>query len=776
MKLLERSTSLCLALVLLLGAAGCSDAEQAPATYSRLALEARPAYADFVPESVARLEPSETTWKGTAPDGAKFVEIFGPEDAGDERIPALWLQGEAQKWVSIEGEFDPTTFNQATIAITSFGSNPEFARIECRRAGETIASSDWTSFQSSKHPRHVPCPLPDLRRVRGSFDELRVGVAGRTATSCVSRVDLAKLPEHATQPPGSGPGVATPLGEDARRAYGLSSAHPLTVECEVPPGAELVFAYGSKPSLRVADEEATLAVVLRRGDTARLRMEFEIDSDPEAPGAWSTARLDLADFAGRRVAIAFELACAADHEAFALVGEPALRRRGAPRPNVLLVTSDTHRADHLGVSPGEPLVDTPHLDALAARGVVFDDAYSSTNVTLPSHVALMTALHPRDTRIINNNQPLIDEAVTLAEQFADAGYRTLAATSAHHLAAERSGLGQGFERLDAPKSAERRGDATVEILEGWLAETDGEPLFVWLHLFDAHAPYAPPGDFDRKYYETDADPFDAAQPLAVEERLIPPHLTGLTDADYPWQQYRAEVDYLDTQLGRVLGHTRLEDAIVAFTADHGEAFGFHGRVFWDHAELYPDSVHVPLILAWPGAPGGERTTTPVRQIDVARTLLDLAGITAPDIGGRDLRWALDDGVAPDARFLLSSYGFSAAVNQGGWLLILHLQDHWQEAVRHKRRAHSVELFDLRRDPDCATDLVDAEPERARALRRMLLEWLDRADARGLAGSSAMTLEAAQNLAALGYAEGTQEAPAAWYAPDPENEWCKRFAE
>ena len=117
---------------------------------------------------------------------------------------------------------------------------------------------------------------------------------------------------------------------------------------------------------------------------------------------------------------------------------------------MLLITSDTHRGDHLGSTGGPTLVRTPNLDKLAARGVLFENCVSQTNVTTPSHVTLMTGVHPKDSHVIDNRTVLIDEAETLAEAFSVAGYRTFAVTSVEHLRPRGSGLGQGFDRFDSP--------------------------------------------------------------------------------------------------------------------------------------------------------------------------------------------------------------------------------------------------------------------------------------------------------------------------------------
>ena len=216
-------------------------------------------------------------------------------------------------------------------------------------------------------------------------------------------------------------------------------------------------------------------------------------------------------------------------------------------------------------------------------------------------------------------------------------------------------------------------------------------------------------------------------------------------------------------------------AIVAFTSDHGESLGEHGRVYWDHAELYPASVHVPLILTWPGAPV-RSLRQPVRQIDVGHTLLNLAGIDAAPFGGRDLRWAIDEPAASDARYMLSAHGFSAAISSGRWLLILHLRDHWQLPLATERHAHEVELYDLEDDPDCLENLVDAEFARAKQMRRSLADWLGRARPESMAARRSVASSEIENLRQLGYTSDVEAPAAAWYVPDPDNPWCARFAD
>jgi arylsulfatase A-like enzyme len=242
---------------------------------------------------------------------------------------------------------------------------------------------------------------------------------------------------------------------------------------------------------------------------------------------------------------------------------------------------------------------TPNLDGLAQRGVFFENCFTATNVTNPSHIALMTAVHPRDTAILNNYRPLIEDANTLAEQFREAGYATIAVTSANHLGHEGSGLGQGFDRMYRPGTPQVSAKQALDVLEFYLTDYEDTPVFVWLHLFDAHTPYAPPKPFDKLYYPEGVDPY-AVNPSGAEipEEVNDQFFPGLQDMEFPETQYRGEITYLDDQLRRAFEMPRFRDGIIAFTADHGECIGHHG-IFYDHASLYLPGLPRGAPNRWP---------------------------------------------------------------------------------------------------------------------------------------------------------------------------------
>lgn len=285
--------------------------------------------------------------------------------------------------------------------------------------------------------------------------------------------------------------------------------------------------------------------------------------------------------------------------------------------NVLLVTLDTTRADHLGVY-GAAQAETPALDALARRGVLFRQAYSHVPLTFPSHSSIMTGLLPTRHGMRDNGATVLSEALpVLAERFRDAGYHTGAFVSAFVLD-RRFGLARGFERYEddvpgadaaqAGDPSERavRAEDTVTRALTWLADADGRPRFLWVHLFDPHAPYEPPEPFKSRH---------AGQP------------------------YDGEIAYMDAQVGRLLdaanasGHPWL--TVVA--GDHGEGLGDHQEITHGYF-IYGNTQHVPLLMSLPGrVPAGRSVDGIVRLVDVAPTTLALADLPPLPAGdGRSL--------------------------------------------------------------------------------------------------------------------------------------------
>ena len=708
-------------------------------------------------------------------DPSGYVEQ--PLQWTDSRRTALVLAGEGARLAALPVMLTAADLHRLAVVVDVPEGETEALRLAFKTSDLTRAYTDVLTVKGVAGREHLELDLPDVRSLAGSFDRIVVETFGSSSQLQIESLVLSSVPLLANLPtPHSGAELLA-VGGDTRRGVALDGTHPVALRLDVPAGARLQLSYRVGPE--AALDGATL--VLRGTGATEHRVPLR---DPAGP-AWRTFEHTLERASTGDLQIELE---ATHTGAFTFLGDAGALVGPADTmpPTVLLITSDTHRGELLGVTSGG-LVRTPALDALAARGVYFADAMATSNSTNPSHVALMTGLHPRDSRVVTNRDPVAQRAVTLAERFAAAGYRTAAAYSAFHLSDVTSGLGQGFDRYDGPAaptgteveafisatSAVRDGSVTRVSAERQLADAEGAPLFLWVHLFDAHAPYVPPHRFDGRYQPPGLDPMVDGPGLPVLPENIPGFLVGVRDPEYPWRQYRALVDYVDHVLEPLLALPRVAAGITAFTSDHGECFGERG-IYWNHAGVYPATTHVPLVLAWPGAPVA-RVDLPVGQSDIGHTLLTLAGLDAEDFEGRDLRWALARTPSTSPRFALGYNARSASVDDGRWVLVLHLLETKSDDGAHSWRPGQVELFDRRADPRCERDLVAVELERAREMRRRLLQWLAAGDPEGYKGEYHFKASIDRALAELGYSGGA-EAGGTWYDPSRGDAFLERFGE
>jgi len=674
--------------------------------------------------------------------------------------------------LALAGPF-ATGFDQVAVTLLLYGWEDLSVHVET--ASRRVVRTESQRVHGTGELVTAPFDLPELRLESEPLESIAVIFAGRMDGADLVRLALVGVPPEARLPAPGRPPELLHVGAEARRALGLSTACALEARVDAPPGARLSFSYGQPLGVRRPGQHPELVVRLEPDGGVQRVERFPIPPDGRAAVRWRRAVLELGASAGRALRMRFELEEAGGTRAFAALAEARIEVAGAEPRTVLLVTSDTHRADHLGAAAKGVELETPFLDALAARGVLFEDCASLSNVTVPSHVSLMTGTHPRDSRVVDNLEAVTEDALTLAECFRDAGFLTWAAVSAVHLDDARSGLGQGFDRLTVPFEVQRDSSATLAELSRWLPEAAGLPLFLWLHVFDAHGPYDPPEPWRRRYYPADADPYDPD--LAEPTGTPPPHWDrDMRDVGYATALYRSEVSYLDSGLGGLFEHPRLAAAVVAVTADHGEVLG--GAAAFDHKRLAPDTLFVPLILAWPGARGGERNLRPVHLLDVGRTLLDLADLGDVAFPGTNLLRAGADADGDDAgagpRFAISARGEVASVLDGDWFLALHLVEN--DLSGTLQPVHSVELYDLARDRACRSDLSVARPDVARSLRARVVRWLlEDTRASWLRATVGTDPLLRAQLAALGYSEGAaEERTGPWFDPACACERCAEF--
>lgn len=391
--------------------------------------------------------------------------------------------------------------------------------------------------------------------------------------------------------------------------------------------------------------------------------------------------------------------------------------------DIVLVTIDTWRADAAGFA-GNGNVKTPFLDRLAGRGVVFTNAHAHNVVTLPSHANILTGLHPYQHGVRENAGYVLDEGVeTLAERLRGAGYATGAFVGAFPLDA-RFNLDQGFEVYDDNYGKgrassdfvlqERSASAVLEGAAAWWRGAAGRKRFLWVHLYDPHAPYAP------------------SEPFASEYRGRP---------------YLGEVAAVDDALARHLGPILDPQTTVIVTADHGEALGEHGEL--THGLFaYEATLKVPLLVVAPGV-AARRESAYARHIDIAPTILERAGVTAK-LPGQSLLHPLR---SADTYF----EALSASLNRG-WAPLTGI-------IRGELKFIDLplaELYDLRGDPAEAKN-VYAERRRDSTAARAALRQVQVAPDKGRSVSA----EEAARLRSLGYVIGAS-ASNVTAADDPKN--------
>lgn len=409
----------------------------------------------------------------------------------------------------------------------------------------------------------------------------------------------------------------------------------------------------------------------------------------------------------------------------------------AARPSAILITLDTTRADALGCY-GAKAGATPNLDRLAAEGILFEHAFASAPITLPSHASMLTGLTPLRHGVRNNSTfTLPPEATTLAELARDAGHETAAFVSSLVLDAS-FGLAQGFELYDAPERptisssshfGERDARETIGRALAWLEKRDrSRPFFLWVHLFDPHGPYDPPRELG------------GGDPPRELGGGSPPR--ELLRGNSPHELYLGEVAHADRELGRLFDALRdegvLDEASVLVAADHGEAFGEHDE--YSHAVfLWQTTLAIPFLLRLPGgARAGERALDVVSGADIAPTLLAAMELAVPvDLDGRSLLAG-----APEARpAYFESYDGHLAY---GWSPMAGLADGRFKYV------HSSEpqLFDLAKDPLETTNLLPLQSAAARPYVEALGELATRTRLRSAAVSAGATMD--QALSDVGY--------------------------
>jgi arylsulfatase A-like enzyme len=416
----------------------------------------------------------------------------------------------------------------------------------------------------------------------------------------------------------------------------------------LPRDAVLEFGYGVREESWVPGASPTRFRVSLRGESEGDEELFSRILDPGEPDhrRWFDARVDLAHRGASKVELAFTTTRLAGGTAFDLPvwSEPIVYSPTVAdeRPSFLVISIDTLRARSLGAY-GYVRDTSPFIDGLAEAGTLFENAITTSVTTAPSHMSLFTGLYPVHHGVLGGLEPKAASATTLAERLRELGYRTAAFTENGYLVRKR-GIGSGFEEYTENVGGRSRipGQVRLTLSQAgrWLAKNRRTPFFLFVHTYQVHSPYEPPAPYAGSFA---GDGAPGPQSPALRRSR---------------DDYDREIRYVDDEVRKLfaaLEAAGLERSTIAVVvSDHGEEFGEHGLV--QHgAALFEESLRVPLIFWGPGrVPAGRRLAAQVSLVDVAPTLLELAGeAVPPNLDGTSLKGAIVAGEAIEPRTLFA---------------------------------------------------------------------------------------------------------------------------
>jgi arylsulfatase A-like enzyme/Flp pilus assembly protein TadD len=411
----------------------------------------------------------------------------------------------------------------------------------------------------------------------------------------------------------------------------------------------------------------------------------------------------------------------------------------AEAPNIILITVDTTRADRMGFL-GSKLGATPNLDALARQGIVFERAFSQAPLTPVSHATIFTGTYPQFHTVTDFGHPLPSLLPSLPEILQKSGYHTAAFVGSLILDPKANmapGFDRGFDYFDAGfhqkrgpdetryDSVERRAGDVVGHALTWLKKNRASPFFIWVHLYDPHAPYDPPAPYDKQF----KDPYDG------------------------------EIAYADGALGKLFAYLRqrglYDRALIAMMSDHGESLGAHGESMHG-IFLYDETIHVPLVFKLPGQLlRGRRVSSRVRLVDVAPTLLSMLSLPLPrTLQGESLVPLMKPSTKPPAD--LPAYAETDYPHRAfGWSALRSMRTGKYLFVRAPKR----ELYEESTDTGAHHNLAAVSPAVTATLQTQLDEFHDRTSSfNEKSEQKTLTSEQTENLAALGYASSNAAGP------------------
>ena len=547
------------------------------------------------------------------------------------------------------------------------------------------------------------------------------------------------------------------LSGDLRLALHVRPREPLERQVDVPPGATaFTFALGLLPGKTGSPGWRVEAVQGER--TTLLGEQAHVDM-PGGPARYVDVRLpwpsSLAAGGPMTVRVTSTGGTAL------VLAQPMIRGPSGGRPNLLFVSLDTLRADHLGFM-GYERPTSPALDAFAAESAVFEQHRSVSSYTLPTHASMFTGLHPLRhgamrmyQRLASNDLPYLPLLI------ASRGWATAAFTGGSYVS-DDFGFSPGFDRFVGTDPIERDAFAAPGTTPGldrvtdWIEARRDEAWFLFLHTFVIHD-YTPPPLVMAAFDEHPTAPWARrVRANLLRDWTQPEFAPGPEDLGAMRDAYDATIRFADGELARLFARLEelglAENTIVVVTSDHGEEFWEHGGV--SHGlTLYEEQLHVPLVVRVPGGGPGRRVPVPTSLLDLAPTLLDLLGLPPlPSQDGHSLApWLRGESSLPDPIPLLAHLDVALSTRLA--LLRGSLKLHWGDTDPGRRSPAPAEwqLFDVGADPYERDDLFAARPADAAELGQLMeaFEELLRRDGR-VSESADVSEEVVQKLRELGY--------------------------
>ena len=663
---------------------------------------------------------------------------------------------------------------------------------------EGTQASDYsvgTSWDGSKGVQTLKFSLAGARGWRGSLGGLKLTFS----THYMRVVAVRTVQENFS--PGNQPSVEfgdsdsdgglMEIVGDERRTWPSDFGVPLVAkQVTVPAGGRVVVGCSLPGSLMSLKSPVNFHCDVR-GSAGTWESRGSIRFTPideMSGGTWKSLTADLADLGGQVVDIRFrswvEGGPSGSLDSAGMAGTSATLNTARVwwatpmvlgtmheqrRPNLVLVTMDTTRVDKIGAYGGPSR--TPYLDGIAEDGVLFEEAWSACNSTLPSHASILTGLAVPAHGLTDNRSRLAPEVRTLAQALRADGYRTAAAVSVGHLESGVSGLGRGFDQYHRVQAgANIDGAKTIEAVRVWLEEWQAEgeqPFFLWVHLFDPHTPYGPPEPWFAEYnerYQVDIPPKQTSSPDIGENRYTRrgEFLEGINHLAYAEYLYQAGVsygDYLLATLDQALVDTGVaEDTALVITSDHGEALGEgegDTEVWFGHQMLYDPILHVPLLMRLPDGPRGRRVSTRVSNLDLAGSMTRYLGAPGLELGPGDvdmIALAEDAQLEVEGRRVWFVHSSSAqmGLKQDGQTYFENLVEYGQLGPDKILPKGMTFLYEPTVDPGFLKNLAAEDPERVAIFQSDAAEWLGNVVQVGETLQADLTAEQERELESLGY--------------------------